>query len=102
MPITQEQLDELQNQIDELKEQQEERENKFIELEKLTKDHEHTGSESKRLEDLIKRLSYIDGKKFRVAGTAGKDATATIRNAAGDGSCTLIFTNGIINGGTCF
>jgi hypothetical protein len=38
---------------------------------------------------------------FRVGGTAGITATKTVRDAAGTGTCTLIFTGGLLTGGTC-
>lgn len=38
---------------------------------------------------------------FRVGGTAGLTATKTVRDSAGTGTCTLIFTGGILTGGTC-
>ncbi len=34
-------------------------------------------------------------------GSAGQSATATVRDSAGTGTCTLIFTFGIKTGGTC-
>ncbi len=33
--------------------------------------------------------------------TLGLTTTKTVRNAAGDGTCTLIFTKGLLTGGTC-
>lgn len=33
--------------------------------------------------------------------TAGQTVTVTVRNAAGTGTCTLVFTSGIKTGGTC-
>lgn len=38
---------------------------------------------------------------FLVNGTSGQTATVTVRDAAGTGTCTLIFTGGIKTGGTC-
>jgi hypothetical protein len=38
---------------------------------------------------------------FRSGGTAGLTATKTVRDSAGTGTCTLIFTGGILTGGTC-
>lgn len=38
---------------------------------------------------------------FVVNGTAGQTATVTVRDSAGTGTCTLIFTGGIKTGGTC-
>lgn len=35
------------------------------------------------------------------AGNAGVGATKTVRDSAGTGTCTLIFTGGILTGGTC-
>lgn len=34
-------------------------------------------------------------------GTAGISATKTVRDSAGTGTCTLIFTQGLLTGGTC-
>ena len=34
-------------------------------------------------------------------GTAGQTATKTVRDSAGTGTCTLVFTGGIYTGGTC-
>ena len=38
---------------------------------------------------------------FNANGTAGVSATKTVRDAAGTGTCTLIFTFGLYTGGTC-
>lgn len=38
---------------------------------------------------------------FSANGTAGVSKTVTVRDAAGTGTCTLIFTTGIYTGGTC-
>lgn len=38
---------------------------------------------------------------FSANGTAGLSATTTVRDAAGTGTCTLIFTQGLKTGGTC-
>lgn len=38
---------------------------------------------------------------YRVAGAAGLSVTKTVRDSAGTGTCTLIFTGGILTGGTC-
>jgi hypothetical protein len=38
---------------------------------------------------------------FSSGGTAGTSATKTVRDSAGTGTCTLIFTGGILTGGTC-
>jgi len=38
---------------------------------------------------------------FSANGTAGVSATKTVRDAAGTGTCTLIFTFGLLTGGTC-
>lgn len=38
---------------------------------------------------------------FRKAGTAGISATATVRNAAGAGTCTITISGGIITATTC-
>jgi hypothetical protein len=44
--------------------------------------------------ELTKADLYIDG-------VAGQTQTVTVRNSAGTGTCTLIFTQGIKTGGTC-
>lgn len=45
---------------------------------------------------------YIDSVNgFKANGTAGQTATVTVRDAAGTGTCTLVFTGGIKTGGTC-
>lgn len=38
---------------------------------------------------------------FSANGTAGVSKTVTVRDSAGTGTCTLIFTTGIYTGGTC-
>lgn len=38
---------------------------------------------------------------FSANGTAGVTATKTVRDAAGTGTCTLVFTMGLYTGGTC-
>lgn len=38
---------------------------------------------------------------FTSQGATGLTQSVTVRNAAGDGTCTLIFTGGIKTGGTC-
>ena len=38
---------------------------------------------------------------FSANGTAGQSVTSTVRDAAGTGTCTLIFTFGLKTGGTC-
>lgn len=38
---------------------------------------------------------------FAASATAGASATVTVRDSAGTGTCTLIFTNGVKTGGTC-
>lgn len=43
----------------------------------------------------------INGDAFRISGVLGLSATKTIRDAAGTGTCTLIFTSGLLTGGTC-
>ena len=95
-------INELQTQIDELKEQKEEINVQLDETKRLLRDHAHQGSETLNIQNIIKLVANIDAKKYKVAGTDGKNATATVRNSAGDGTCTIIFTNGIVTGGTCF
>lgn len=36
-----------------------------------------------------------------IDGSSGFDGTKTVRNSAGTGTCTLVFTYGILTGGTC-
>lgn len=43
----------------------------------------------------------INADAFRISGVLGLSATKTIRDAAGTGTCTLIFTSGLLTGGTC-
>ncbi len=38
---------------------------------------------------------------FNANGTAGASGTKTVRDAAGTGTCTLVFTLGLYTGGTC-
>lgn len=38
---------------------------------------------------------------FSANGTAGLSVTKTVRDSAGTGTCTLIFTMGLLTGGTC-
>jgi hypothetical protein len=38
---------------------------------------------------------------FSANGTAGVSKTVTVRDSAGTGTCTLIFTTGLYTGGTC-
>lgn len=38
---------------------------------------------------------------FSANGTAGTSATKTVRDSAGTGTCTLVFTFGLYTGGTC-
>lgn len=38
---------------------------------------------------------------FAVGASTGTSATKTVRDSAGTGTCTLIFTGGILTGGTC-
>lgn len=38
---------------------------------------------------------------FSANGTAGVSATKTVRDSAGTGTCTLVFTFGLYTGGTC-
>lgn len=38
---------------------------------------------------------------FSANGTAGASATKTVRDSAGTGTCTLVFTFGLYTGGTC-
>ena len=54
------------------------------------------------------KWANIRGYNFTVAtgitapdGNVGVSATKTVRNAAGTGTCTLIFSGGILTGGTC-
>lgn len=45
------------------------------------------------------RIQAFDG--FQAGGNNGLSATKTVRDSAGSGTCTLIFTGGILTGGTC-
>lgn len=69
MATLKEQVDELQEQLNELKTQLEEEKEKNTNLLIDFKEHEHTGSETKSLLNIIQRLSFIDGKEFRIGGT---------------------------------
>lgn len=46
-------------------------------------------------------LNFESGSDLKVAGTSAISATATMRDAAGTGTCTLVFTLGLLTGGTC-
>ena len=92
MPLTNE---ELETKIEELN-------NTLKEVSILLENHKHLGQQTYNIKSIIRLASHIDAKKYKVAGTDGKNATATVRNATDDGSCTIIFTNGIVTGGTCF
>jgi hypothetical protein len=41
------------------------------------------------------------GTVYAPDGNSGISATVTVRNAAGTGSCTLVFSGGLLTGGTC-
>lgn len=48
-------------------------------------------------------IDYVNllGTVLQVNGVAGLSVTKTVRNAANIGSCTLVFTKGLLTGGTC-
>lgn len=46
-------------------------------------------------------LDINSGGTLSANGTAGTSATKTVRASGGASDCTLIFTNGILTGGTC-
>lgn len=45
--------------------------------------------------------NVVGATGFKVGGVAGVTGTKTVRDAAGTGTCTLIFTSGLLTGGTC-
>lgn len=72
----------------------------------LAKNHEHKGEETKRLEDLIKRLSYVDVKELRIAGATGYSGTLTVVKSIDFGestytTCTITVVDGFITASTC-
>ena len=94
---------ELEIELKELKDKLEAREQRFADFEAelessntLLREHEHTGSETKRLEDLIKRLRYVDAKEFRVVGVAGIDQVVTIVTTSPAKTHVLTFVKGIL------
>jgi hypothetical protein len=46
-------------------------------------------------------LDILSGGNLQSNGSNGLSVTKTVRDAAGTGTCTLIFGNGILTGGTC-
>jgi hypothetical protein len=50
----------------------------------------------------VKFLNLVSGGDFVTpSGGLGQTRTSTVRNSAGTGTCTLIYDNGILIGGTC-
>jgi hypothetical protein len=47
------------------------------------------------------RLDINSGGTLSANGSAGTSATKTVRASGGGSDCTLVFTNGILTGGTC-
>jgi hypothetical protein len=46
-------------------------------------------------------IDILSGGNLQSNGSNGLSVTKTVRDAAGTGTCTLIFGNGILTGGTC-
>ena len=101
-------MTDFQPQIDELKAELQKKDevilelkNKLNELEELLRDHEHAGLGTKRLEDLIKNVAYVDGKEFRADGTQGLTQTITVQKNDTPEYCTITIKGGIITATTC-
>ena len=59
------------------------------------------GNTSFRLSNIATVNANISGTITTPSGSAGITSTKTVRDSAGTGTCTLIFSGGILTGGTC-
>lgn len=59
------------------------------------------GNTSLRLSNIATVNANISGTITTPSGSAGITSTKTVRDSAGTGTCTLIFSGGILTGGTC-
>ena len=59
------------------------------------------GNTSFRLSNVATVNANISGTITAPSGGTGVSATKTVRDSAGTGTCTLIFSGGILTGGTC-
>ena len=59
------------------------------------------GNTSFRLSNVATVNANISGTITTPSGSAGITSTKTVRDSAGTGTCTLIFSGGILTGGTC-
>ena len=53
--------------------------------------------------DAIYSYSILDirGTVYAPSGASGISTTVTVRDAAGTGTCTLVYSGGLLTGGTC-
>lgn len=59
------------------------------------------GNTSYRMSNVATVNANISGTITTPSGSTGLSATKTVRDSAGTGTCTLIFSAGILTGGTC-
>lgn len=59
------------------------------------------GNTSFRWSTIVTTNANISGTITTPSGSTGLSATKTVRDSAGTGTCTLIFSAGILTGGTC-
>lgn len=59
------------------------------------------GNTSFRVSNVATVNANISGTITAPSGSAGITSTKTVRDSAGTGTCTLIFSGGILTGGTC-
>jgi hypothetical protein len=59
------------------------------------------GSSARRWTTLWAQTLNVSSGTVAPDGNNGISATVTVRNAAGTGSCTLVFSGGLLTGGTC-
>jgi len=59
------------------------------------------GNTSFRLSTVVTTNFNVSGTITAPSGSSGLSATKTVRDSAGTGTCTLIFSGGILTGGTC-
>jgi len=94
-------INELQQQIDELKSKLEEDNETIKKQEDLIKNHFHLGGETQNIIQILKQVPSIDVKKYKVAGTDGYNGTISVRKGDDSAACNLVFTNGILTSTTC-
>lgn len=59
------------------------------------------GNTSFRWSTIVTTNANISGTITAPSGSTGVSATKTVRDSAGTGTCTLIFSGGLLTGGTC-